>query len=761
MSTITDDATTITDDLASLLAKARRPGDFHVSGVVETFPPGLSVEGVGEIALPLLPFQAEQLVAAASAAPFGRGAETVYDPNVRRTWQIQPGQVKIASKHWPQTLQTVLARVGDGLGVEDPIEAEFYKLLVYDEGSFFAGHRDTEKSPGMFATLVIVLPSVCSGGELLVRHGGREAKLDMRAADPSEVAFAAFYADCVHEVLPVTSGCRLALVYNLTRRGKRGALAPPSHESEQAAAAALLGEWAGRGAPPTKIVYLLEHAYTQAELGFAALKGADSAAAAILVEAARRARCDLHLALLTIEESGAAEYADSPRSRRDRWSEPELEAGEVFESSRVLSQWRRPDGAASPLSELPFGDDEISPSEALEDMVPDEEHFQEHAGNEGASFERSYSRAALVLWPSDRIFAVVNQAGLAATLPLLADMAMRWTASGEDRGSQLWRDARALSEEMLRTWATPGHYYRADGKLSDAGKFLAALTDLEDESRISEFLMQVVAAGLFTIGDNASVVAALQALPPEQGGDLLLRIVAGTSAAAFERSADLLSRAAAAPGLGNPAQRLAAAKALVAAMPAKAQEPTAANSWRRDFRVASRPIVDLVSGVAAIDDELADKAVAFALARPQIYEMDGALVPAARELTASGEFKDASAAKSLRAACLAHLGARIAQTLEPPADWRRASAVGCKCAHCAELSAFLADPARGVWRFRAIQSARSHVEETIRNAGVDISWKTEKQGSPHILVCTKTQASYERAVRQRATDVADAAALRG
>src|SRR5271163_556285 len=760
MSTITDDTATITDDLASLLAKARRPGDFHVSGVVETFPPGLSVEGVGEIALPLLPFQAEQLVAAASVAPFGRGAETVYDPSVRRTWQIEPGQVKIASKHWPQTLQTVLARVGEGLGVEDPIEAELYKLLVYDEGSFFAGHRDTEKSPGMFATLVIVLPSVCSGGELVVRHGGREAKLDMRAADPSEIAFAAFYADCVHEVLPVTSGCRLALVYNLTRRGKRGALAPPSHEREQAAAAAMLSEWAGRG-DPTKIVYLLEHAYTQAELGFVALKGADSAAAAILVEAARRARCDLHLALLKIEESGAAEYADSPRSRRDRWSEPELEAGEVFESSRVLSQWRRPDGAASPLSELPFGDDEISPSEALEDMVPDEEHFQEHAGNEGASFERSYSRAALVLWPSDRIFAVVNQAGLDATLPFLADMAKRWSASGKDRGSQLWRDARALSEEMLRTWPKAGPYYRAGGGASDVGRFLAALTELGDVSRIVEFLTQVVVAGIFTSGDNASVVAALRVLLQEQSGDWLLRIVAGTSAAAFERSADLLARAAAAPGLGYPAQRLAAARALVAAMPAKAREPTAANDWRRDFRVASRPIVDLVSGVAAIDAGLADNAVAFALARPQIYEMDGALVPAARELTAGGETKDSSAVTSLRAACLAHLRARIAKTLEPPKDWRRASAVGCKCEHCAELSAFLDDPARGVWRFRAGQANRSHVELTIKSARVDISMKTEKQGSPHILVCAKTQASYERAVKQRATDVAEAAALSG
>jgi predicted 2-oxoglutarate/Fe(II)-dependent dioxygenase YbiX len=751
----------ITDDLASLLAEARRPGDFHVSGVVETYPPGLSVVGVGEIALPLLPFQARQLVASASAAPFGRGAETVYDPNVRRTWQIGPGQVKIASRHWAQTLQTVLTRVGEGLGVEDPIEAELYKLLVYDEGSFFVSHRDTEKSPGMFATLVIVLPSVCSGGELIVRHGGREAKLDMHGADAAEIAFAAFYADCVHEVLPVTSGCRLALVYNLVRRGKRGTLAPPNHEREQAAAAALLGEWAGRGDTPTKIVYLLEHAYTQAELGFPTLKGADSAAAAILVEAAGRAGCDLHLALLTIEENGAAEYADTPRSRRDRWSEPELEAGEVFDSSRTLSQWRRPDGAPSPLDELPFEDDEISPSKALEEMDPDEEHFQEHAGNEGATFERSYSRAALVLWPSGRIFAVINQAGLDATLPFLADMAKRWTASGKDRRSQLWRDARALSEEMLRTWPPAGPHYRADGVAGAVAGFLGTLTELGDEPRIEEFLTRVVVAGAFTIGDNPSVVAALRVLPPEQGGDLLLRIVAGTAAAAFERSADLLARAAATAGLGGSAQRLATAKALVAAMPAKAQEPTPANNWRRDFRVTSRAFVDLVRGVAAIDAEVADRAVAFALARPQIYEMDGALVPATSELTSSGETKDASAVKSLRAACLAHLCTRIAETLEPPADWRRASAVGCKCENCAELSAFLADPARGVWRFRAVESVRSHVEETIKSSRVDISTKTEMQGCPYTLVSTKNQASYDRAVKQRAADIANVEALAG
>jgi hypothetical protein len=38
--------------------------------------------------------------------------------------------------------------------------ADLYKLLAYDPGSFFVNHRDTEKVAGMFATLIIVLPSV-------------------------------------------------------------------------------------------------------------------------------------------------------------------------------------------------------------------------------------------------------------------------------------------------------------------------------------------------------------------------------------------------------------------------------------------------------------------------------------------------------------------------------------------------------------------------------------------------------------------------
>ena len=99
---------------------------------------------------------------------------------------------------------------------------------------------------------------------------------------------------------------------------------------------------------------------------------------------------------------------------------------------------------------------EFSLADAFDDLEPDEIHFQEATGNEGASFERTYRRAALVLWPQDRTFAVLCQAGLAATLPYLEDMARRWTADGADPASPLHRDAHDLAGHMIAQWPKPG-----------------------------------------------------------------------------------------------------------------------------------------------------------------------------------------------------------------------------------------------------------------------------------------------------------------
>ena len=260
--------------LATILSGVQRPGDFQVSGTLDMHPFLLEAAGVGPVALPLLPAQAEQLVAVAEQAPYGRGGETLVDTDVRRTWQLDAAQVTINGRRWREDLALILRRAAAGLGVAGRVEAELYKLLIYDAGSFFVPHRDTEKAPGMFATLVVVLPSPYTGGELVVRHKGREARLDLRRDEPSEVAWAAFYADCRHEVLPIGSGYRLALVYNLIRPDGEPVPWPPDHDSARDAATALLSTWDGG---PNKLVVPLEHAYTEAEVGFGTLKGTDAA----------------------------------------------------------------------------------------------------------------------------------------------------------------------------------------------------------------------------------------------------------------------------------------------------------------------------------------------------------------------------------------------------------------------------------------------------------------------------------------------------
>jgi len=218
--------------------------------------------------------------------------------------------------------------VVDGLSCQQAtVSAELYKLLVYDTGGFFASHRDTEKVEGMFSTLVIVLPSSHSGGELMVRHAGREVIIDLSTPEVSQLSYAAFYADCEHEVRPISAGNRVCLIYNLIAQspanGRQKPLMAPDCQKEITAAAGIIEEAMRNPSAPRKLVYLLEHQYTPAGLSFSGLKNADAARSRVLVQAGERAGCAVHLGIVHLEESGAAEIEYDPRYRRLRWRSDE------------------------------------------------------------------------------------------------------------------------------------------------------------------------------------------------------------------------------------------------------------------------------------------------------------------------------------------------------------------------------------------------------------------------------------------------------
>ena len=81
--------TSLTSAFSVLLQPVKHPGDFCTSGTIEIFTPSLEVESVGPVAIPCLPLQMEQLIAASAPAPYGRGEQTLLLEKLRDTNQIE------------------------------------------------------------------------------------------------------------------------------------------------------------------------------------------------------------------------------------------------------------------------------------------------------------------------------------------------------------------------------------------------------------------------------------------------------------------------------------------------------------------------------------------------------------------------------------------------------------------------------------------------------------------------------------------------
>jgi hypothetical protein len=354
------------------------------------------------------------------------------DTDVRRVWQIEPSRFSLRNPDWAAQVGAMVKAAAERFAIDGGVRHELYKLLIYESGSFFAPHRDTEKTPGMFATLVVCLPSRHEGGTLVVEHEGESARIEFGGPDSEFVtAWAAFYADCRHEITPVRSGYRVCLIYNLALdRGGPQPSAPRSSPAVSEAANILRDLFADQTFDRTKVVIPLEHQYTEAGLQPAALKGADRPRADVLARAAASLDYDCSVALVTHYQMGSVDlgtwtppYLRSRRSRRwgyyrDEFDEDQDEedgagAGmeEVFENSITLDHWLDMDGGERPFGALHVDEDELL-CRGREGWSLEQE-LHEATGNEGAELRRWYRRCAVVIWPRDRFFRILAAQGQA------------------------------------------------------------------------------------------------------------------------------------------------------------------------------------------------------------------------------------------------------------------------------------------------------------------------------------------------------------
>ena len=299
---------TARERLAKLLDDAEAPGAFSAQILTPADALQVGVDGVGTMLTPVRAPLAKKLIAVAQPAKFGRGEQTLTDTSVRDTWEITPDHVTLGGHAWEATLAAVLDGVRDELGLPPTtkLQAELHAMLVYGKGQFFLPHQDSEKDDAMVGTLVVSLPSAHTGGELAVEHCGESVTY---RASKEHLSFVAFYADCRHEVKPVKSGHRVTLTLNLLADGGTDTReAGPTVDlarclTEHFTTHAVRHYGRADLDPPNRLVYLLDHEYTQRGLSWNRLKGADAERAALMRAAAERAGCEAVLALAEVKET--------------------------------------------------------------------------------------------------------------------------------------------------------------------------------------------------------------------------------------------------------------------------------------------------------------------------------------------------------------------------------------------------------------------------------------------------------------------------
>ncbi|KIX97549.1 uncharacterized protein Z520_07002 [Fonsecaea multimorphosa CBS 102226] len=233
--------------ISGCLDRIHSAGSFATSDHnVEHIHPGLIVKDVGPIRLPLSPEDAKALIRVSRQAPFGKGTETLVDETVRKTWEIDGKELSFENNARNTWLDRVLDHVSERLGIPGgagSVQAELYKLLVYEEGAFFKPHKDTEKTKNMFGTLVVCLPSEHVGGGVRLIHGKEARVLESDKWSSYGVSYLAWYSDVSHEVLPVQSGYRFVLTYNLIDTGLKRHPSAAALDAEQSQIDRMLAEW--------------------------------------------------------------------------------------------------------------------------------------------------------------------------------------------------------------------------------------------------------------------------------------------------------------------------------------------------------------------------------------------------------------------------------------------------------------------------------------------------------------------------------------
>lgn len=742
-------ATTARERLAELLGDSEPTGSFSAELTAPAQLLQLEVADVGPLNFPVRAPMSKKLIAVARPAMFGRGEATLTDTSVRDTWELTPDQITLGGPGWPELLDSALEHFRDKLGLPRTarLRAEPHSMLVYGKGQFFLPHQDSEKHDAMVGTLVVSLPSAHSGGELVIDHSGETRSY---RASKEELTLVAFYADCRHQVTPVKTGYRLTITFNLLADQIPAAEASPAAELAHCLTEHFTTPATSRYGDrdlgtPNRLVFLLDHEYTQRGMNWRRLKGTDAKRAAQLRAAADQADCDAVLALAEVKETWDAESSSGSWDGYDydqdygQDDDPgDYQIHSLIDDEITLGWWTSPDGSGGEPISLYVPDHEVCASTPSRELEPYQSEYEGYMGNYGNTLDRWYRRAAVVVWPRDRAFAARAEAGSQWALHELRDR----IEAGD------LQSARAAAESLAPFWKTTA---------SQPGLLGAALD---------------VAAGLDAAGTAAMLLQPfrIETLAHEHAGGLAAaagrygqqwthNVIDGWFERGNHYGTDRHEWIDRLPSL---------CETLRAAAADEAAQLLATRTWhwmneqlqswtttaRTDYRqpqlqMLSSPLVRLLE--AATDLLREEITTALGGYPDTVLEC---LIPALRSIHPQRP----AALDAIARNCAKRLTAITAKPPRDEDDWY-IEWNGCRCELCDTLGTFLRSRSQRIFEWPLAKHGRGHVHSQIDRAGLPVRHQTRRQGRPYTLVLTKTDELFTRANNARQQAITDLAWL--
>ncbi len=728
--------------LLELLETIEGNGSFESSGVKKITLPGIRIKGVGEIGFPIPSIQIREIIKIATKAPFGKGSKTITNTAVRSAWELNVDQFSFHNEDWTTFIKNIVEEVKEGLGIEaNTIVPSLYKLLIYEEGDFFLSHKDSEKELGMFGTLIIGLPSTHTGGELAIRFDGKEKIIDFSTPSSNyKIPYVAFFADCDHEIKPITSGYRVSLVYNLIQSSGSQKISQTHISTHIDEATQLLKSMAISIENNPKAI-LLEHQYTPANFSINSLKQHDKPRAELLLEAAKEAGYFAALGLVTHYKVGSLDGVDY-YYRHDENSNTNGTMGEVFEEYTVIEHWSS--GEMPTLGTIDIELEDLISSSSIGEGEPIEEEEEGYTGNAGMTMEYWYHYGAVILWHKSKHLHLLSQASEEVKLKWLNYYNKHWMSPSID--------AAELSKQIINQFAE--YEWKGKDLTLDFSVVATILLKLKDE----KFLLEKVEL-LNCIFKNIAVknwVELVQQYEPKLITLIVEKVANRGEINCINHILEILENLDnnSSPTLDDFAKHHLnlIPKTLEQIQLSNLNEThnylAAEKKSRKETICAILEKVVKLSQNKENDKEWITRTLGITtVALTRNYVNDVLLVVSMRQ--------NNLLAKEIKNICVQDLIERTKTKPSPPVDWKR------KVPDTKDykevwkiLSPFLESADVQVFDYKKGQAYRSEMKSAIANVSIDLSTETIAKGSPHILRLTKTQASYERALKNWQKDVA-------